>query len=48
MNDIANDPVMNTHLTVRLAVTEGLGRRLYEVQFDIDQTKRTVESCGGQ
>lgn len=48
MNDIANDPVMNTHLTIRLAVTEGLGRRLYEVQFDIDQTKRTVESFGGQ
>ncbi|KAH7198471.1 heterokaryon incompatibility protein-domain-containing protein [Fusarium flagelliforme] len=48
MNDIANDPVMDTHLTIRLAVTEGLGRRLYEVQFDIDQVKRTVEPFGDQ
>lgn len=48
MNDIANDPVMDTHLTIRLAVTEGLGRRLYEVQFDIDQAKRTVEPFGDQ
>ncbi|KAJ4130163.1 hypothetical protein NW768_007145 [Fusarium equiseti] len=48
MNDIANDPVMDTHLTVRLAVTEGLGRRLYEVQFDIDQTTRTAEPFGDQ
>lgn len=48
MNDIANDPVMDTHLTIRLAVTEGLGRRPYEVQFDIDQAKRTVEPFGDQ
>jgi hypothetical protein len=48
MHNIANDPKMNTHLAIRLVVTEGLGRRLYEVQFDIDQRLKTLESFDEQ
>ncbi|KAL4726965.1 hypothetical protein ACLX1H_005864 [Fusarium chlamydosporum] len=48
MNGIANDPVMDTHLAVKLVVTEGLGRRLYEVQFDIDQTPKTPKPSDDQ
>ncbi|GKU04487.1 het containing protein [Fusarium langsethiae] len=44
MFDIADDPAMNTHLAIRIVMTEGLGRTLYEIQFDIDQTPKAPQS----
>ncbi|KAF5245834.1 hypothetical protein FAUST_1621 [Fusarium austroamericanum] len=48
MHNIANDPVMNTHLAIRIVMIEGLGRTLYEVQFDIDQTPKALQSFDEQ
>ncbi|KAL6920937.1 hypothetical protein FSST1_004963 [Fusarium sambucinum] len=44
VHNIANDPVMNTHLAIRIVMTEGLGPTSYEVQFDIDQTPKGPQS----
>ncbi|KAL3607332.1 hypothetical protein FPOAC2_02315 [Fusarium poae] len=48
IHNITNDPVMNTHLAIRIVMTEGLGRTLYEVQFDIDQTPTGPQSHDAQ
>ncbi|KAM0302474.1 hypothetical protein HYE67_009917 [Fusarium culmorum] len=48
MHNIANDPVMNTHLAIRIVMIEGLGRTLYEVQFDIDQAPKALQSFDEQ
>ncbi|KAF4998771.1 hypothetical protein FGRMN_2912 [Fusarium graminum] len=40
MEDITDDPVMNTQLSVNVVMTEGLGRRVFELHVTIDPAKK--------